>query len=111
MDYNVHIAYRDKAMNVISEREYTLSEYCDLFRFDLLRIIGDVQNSFISAFGQKENWPQEVSKQFQLIRHKLLDKGGQIQRLPDNIHTGKPVMKNGTFADLINDTFGDGPIA
>lgn len=42
MDYNVHIAYRDKAMNVISEREYTLSEYCDLFRFDLLRIIGDV---------------------------------------------------------------------
>ena len=58
-----------------------------MIRADLLRQITDVEDMVYQANGNKpkEEWSDESWSTFCRIKHKLLDKAGDIGRLPENI--------------------------
>lgn len=57
-----------------------------MIRTDLLRLITDVEDMAYHANDNKpkEEWTDESWSTFCKIKHKLLDKAGDIGRLPDN---------------------------
>lgn len=58
-----------------------------MIRADLLRQITDVEDMVYQANGNKpkEEWSDESWSAFCRIKHKLLDKAGDIGRQPENI--------------------------
>lgn len=87
----VQITYRNENLETVCERDYSLEEYLSILRLDLLRIIMDVEDfGYALTSGKpKEMWSQEAQGVFGKIRHKILDKAGEIERLPQNMRINK----------------------
>jgi len=83
----VKVVYRNKEMEPVYTKTYSLKEYTDMLRTDLLRLVTDVEDLCYAANGNKdkEEWTDETFAAFNKIKHKLLDKAGDIGRLPENI--------------------------
>lgn len=58
-----------------------------MLSLDLKRIITDVEDLVYALNGDcsKEEWSDETLAAFNKIKHKILDKAGEIGRLPENI--------------------------
>ena len=86
-DIGVKITYRNEKMEPIYEEMYGLNDYTDMLRLDLLRLITDVEDLVYEMNGQKskEEWTDASYTAFCKIRHKLLDKAGEIGRMPENM--------------------------
>ena len=99
----VKVTYRDKNMNPTYSKTYTLNEYTEMLRTDLLKLVTDVENLCYSANGNKpkEEWSDETFSGFCLIKHKLLDKAGDIGRIPDNVVMKEPL--NQFVARILNE--------
>ena len=91
--------YRDKDMTPVYTKTYTLREYTDMIRVDLMRLISDVEDLCYEVNGNraKEDWSDETYSAFSKIKHKLLDKAGDISRLPDNLIE----IRNESLSDYI----------
>jgi hypothetical protein len=74
-------------METISRCEYPLKDYTDMLSLDLKRIITDIEDLVYMATGSKSkaDWPESELLAFEKIKHKILDKAGEIGRLPENI--------------------------
>lgn len=83
----VKITYRDKDLQPVYTKTYTLDEYADAIRSDLQSLVGDAETlGYIANHNKpKEEWNDESFAVFSRIKHKLLDKAGEIGRLPLNI--------------------------
>lgn len=83
----VKVVYRNKDLEPIYERSYSLKEYTDMIRSDQLRLITDVEDMVYRANDNKPKteWSSELWEDFCRIKHKLLDKAGDIGRLPENV--------------------------
>lgn len=97
----VKIIYRNEHLDPMYEKEYSLRDYCDMLREDLLRLITDVEDMTYELTGNKskEEWPDEAWAAFCKIKHKLLDKAGDIGRLPENVF---PRTRTDGFGDEEN---------
>lgn len=86
-EWGVKVVYRNVQMDPVYEKTYTLEEYCEMLRGDLLRLITDVEDMAYEANGgkQKEEWTDSTWEAFCKIKHKILDKAGDISRLSDNL--------------------------
>lgn len=84
--YSVHVVYKNGKQEVVQDVNYELRDYTDMLRADLLRVITNVEDLVYDMNNQrpKEEWPDNVWSGFCRIKHKLLDKAGEIGRLPDN---------------------------
>ena len=84
---DVKIRYLNEKREFVSEKTYPLSDYTDMIRVDLLRLITDVEDLCYAANGNrvKAEWSDETWSAFCKIKHKLLDKAGEIGRLPENL--------------------------
>ena len=87
MKLGVRVVYHNAKMQPVCEKHYDLKTYLDFVRSDLLRQITDVEDIIYQTNGceSKEDWPDEVWLGFSKVKHKLLDKAGDIGRLADNI--------------------------
>lgn len=87
---DVKITYRNSNLDPVSTRIYPLEDYTAMLRNDLLRLITDIEDAFYVASGDKsrEEWPDDVWSSYLRIKHKILDKAGDIGRLPRNIIAG-----------------------
>lgn len=86
-EIKVKVIYKNERMEPTYERTYALKEYTDMLRQDLLRLITDVEDMVYTINGnkQKSDWSDESWMAFCKVKHKLLDKAGDIGRLSDNI--------------------------
>lgn len=84
---NVKVEYRNAKMELISEQIYDLTDYTAMLKADLLRLITDIEDLCYSVNGNrpKDEWSDETWSSFCKLKHKLLDKAGEISRLPANI--------------------------
>ena len=87
-DITVRITYRDKDLHPTYTKTYSLGEYADIIRADLQGLVGDVETlGYIANDNKpKEEWSDESFAVFSRVKHKLLDKAGEIGRLPSNIN-------------------------
>lgn len=86
-EINVRVTYRDKNLQPTYTKTYTLTEYAETMRSDLQGLVGEVETLGYIANGNKpkEEWSDESFAIFSRIKHKLLDKAGEIGRLPSNM--------------------------
>ena len=86
-EIGVRVTYRNEKLESVLEKSYTLQEYMDMIRADLLRLITDVEDAFYRMNGNKpkDEWTDDAWTSFCRIKHKLLDKAGEVGRLPENI--------------------------
>lgn len=93
----VNVVYRDKDLRPIYTKTYELGEYASVIRADLQSLVGDVETlGYIANDNQpKEEWSDESFALFNRIKHKLLDKAGEIGRLTSNItvRTSEPMAE------------------
>lgn len=101
----VQVIYRNKEMEPVYTKTYTLKEYTDMLRVDLLRLVTDVEELCYAVNGNKdkEEWSDETFDAFNKIKHKLLDKAGDIGRLPENITEIKKETLTDFVARIINE--------
>lgn len=92
MALNVKVAYRNAKLELVAERVYSLEDYASMIKTDLLHLISDVEDLCYAANGNrvKEEWTDETWSSFCKIKHKILDKAGEIGRLPMNIVGDEP---------------------
>lgn len=86
-DLRVKVTYRNEKMEPVITKEYTLDCYTSSMKYELMRIITDVEDALYIAQDnkQKEDWDENVLKAFVRIRHKLLDEANAIERLPQDL--------------------------
>lgn len=91
----VKVTYRDKDLHPTYTRTYSLPEYAEAIRSDLQSLVGDAETLGYIANNNKpkEEWSDESFSVFTRIKHKLLDKAGEIGRLPINmtVRTSEPL--------------------
>lgn len=101
----VKVTYRDKDLRPTYTKTYTLNEYADAIRADLQSLVGDVETlGYIANHNKpKEEWDDNSFAVFTRIKHKLLDKAGEIGRLPVNmtLRTHEPLSEY--MARLLNE--------
>lgn len=90
--YYVDVTYRNEDMKPTQQMVYTLKEYCDMLQLDLFRLIGDVEDLVyvMNGYLPRSKWTDESWARFNAIRHKMLDKAGDIGRLPETIREDLP---------------------
>ena len=83
----VRVTFRDKDLKPTYTKTYTLPEYAEAMRTDLQSLVGEVETLGYIANGNKpkEEWSDESFALFTRIKHKLLDKAGEIGRLTPNM--------------------------
>ena len=108
-DMGVRITFRNKDLKPTYTRTYSLREYTGALRADLLRLVSDVEALCYAANNDKDKseWSEETFKAFNLIKHKLLDKAGDIGRLPDNLVESKTESLTELVARILNEGEGD----
>jgi len=86
-EIGVRVVYRDKERRPTYTKMYTLAEYTEMLRTDLMRVITDVEDLCYTVNGNKtkEDWTDETFSAFSRIKHKLLDKAGDVGRIPENL--------------------------
>lgn len=85
-DLYVNVKVRNRNMEIIAEEMYELTTYTEMVKLGIQRVITEV-NALISKATQRpfEQWDEETLSQFSYIRRLLLDRAGEIGRLPDNL--------------------------
>jgi len=114
-EIGVRVTYKDKDMRPTYTRTYSLCEYTEMLRQDLLRLITDVENLCYIANENKSkaDWSDQTFEEFCRIKHKLLDKAGDIGRLPENITLRTTEPLNEYVARMLNegdDGYGTGRV-
>jgi hypothetical protein len=92
-ELGVRVVYRNRQMEPTYSRVYSLKEYTEQLQSDLQRVISDVESLCYEANGnkEKEEWTDETFVGFNKIKHKLLDKAGEIGRITDNLVVREPL--------------------
>jgi len=83
----VNVVEHDRDMKEVSNDLYPLREWCNIFRNNLWTLITDVEDVIYRATNgsSKNDWTDDTWAKYCAIKHKLLDKAGEIERLPDNL--------------------------
>ena len=86
-DICIRVSYKNADMKEVCEKRYTLEEYTGMLRADLLRLITDIEDLVYEMNGNKpkREWSDTSWAAFQKVKHKMLDKAGEIGRLAENI--------------------------
>ena len=86
-EIGVRVTYRDRERRPTYTKLYSIAEYTEMLRADLLRTITDIEDLCYAANDNKpkEDWSDETFSEFNKIKHKILDKAGDIGRLPENL--------------------------
>ncbi len=86
-DYTVAIIMKNKDMESISERTYSLASYCKEQKNNLSRLINDVEEAFTAMNNGKDKseWSEDTVNRFMFIRRNILNSANNIGRLPSNI--------------------------
>lgn len=84
----VRVVYRGKDLQPVYTREYTLEEYTEMLQNDLTRLVNDLERLCYDASDgkPKSQWNDRLWVSFNMIKHKLLDKAGDIGRLPRTLY-------------------------
>ena len=86
--FGVRVVYRNQNLKPVYTKEYTLQEYTEMLQDDLRWLVTDVENLCYDASGgkPKAEWSDRMWVAFNSIKHKLLDKAGDIGRLPNTLY-------------------------
>lgn len=85
--FSIAIEYRDKDMNKIGESEYSLKDYVEKQRYDMMKILVDIEDIIYEATDKKpkEEWPDRYAQIFKNARHRIFDVANSVCRIPETM--------------------------
>lgn len=85
--FGVRVTYRNNKMEIVDMKVYTLDSYASMLRNDLLRVITDIEDVIYAAKDNipKDMWDDGTWSAYCRLKHRILDKAGAIERLPETI--------------------------
>lgn len=88
MNLRVEVDYKNKNLKTVNSCKYDLKDYTEMISLDWKRIITDIEDlCYMMNDGKsKDEWNGSELSAFNKIKHKILDKAGEIERLSDNIY-------------------------
>jgi hypothetical protein len=103
-ELGVKVTYRNAQLEPVYEKSYSINDYTEMLRMDLLRLISDVEDLVYVATDNKpkDEWSDGLWAAFYKIKHKLLDKAGDIGRLPGNLFEMSTMSLSEYVADIVN---------
>jgi len=85
-DLDIRITFQNEDMETVFDEVYALPEYTSMLKTDFQRVISDVESLIYQLTGKpRAEWDTDTWQIFSRIRHKLLDKAGEVGRIPQNI--------------------------
>ena len=83
----VELEYRNKDLTVVSQRECDLTDYSEILKNSILRLILEAEDLAYKATDgkSKDEWDDDVSASFNRLRHKVLDIANEVGRIPKNL--------------------------
>lgn len=104
-EIGVRVTYKDKDLRPTYTKTYSLIEYTRMIESDLTRLISDVENLAYMANDNlgKEDWSRETYALFNRIKHKLLDKAGEVSRIPEDLIERRTEPMSNFVARLLNE--------
>lgn len=98
-DCKVRVEFRNRDMEIVSEKVYTFHDHIEILKTGLIRLIPDIEDlAYRATDGKsKEEWPEDVIASFSRLRHKVLDMAGEVARLPSNMILGDGQRAKGGF--------------
>lgn len=101
----VKVTYRNHALEDVYTKTYSFSEYTDMLHADLLRLVTDIEDLCytVNDGKPKEEWTDESFAVFNKVKHKLLDKAGDIGRMPENLVERVSIPLNEVLKNLIEE--------
>lgn len=108
MNLKTKIAYKNKNLETIQECEYPLQDYMDMISLDLKKIITDVEDLVYMTNGNrpKNEWSEAEIILFNKIKHKILDKAGEVSRVPQCLFDADAMAELNTPASFWDRFFG-----
>ena len=102
-DLGIKVTYRNRDLENVYTKTYSFCEYTEMLHADLLRLVTDIEDLCYTMNGgkPKEEWTDESFAAFNKIKHKLLDKAGDIGRMPENMVERVSVPMSEVLRDLI----------
>lgn len=103
----VKVVHKNKDMVPVSEYNCSLREWTDAMRLDVLRLITDIEDLIYTVNGNKpkDDWGETEILIFNKVKHKILDKAGEIGRLPDNMYV--PTAEESSCISFWESLFGN----
>lgn len=104
-EIGVRVTYRDKDLKPTYTRTYSLPEYTEMIRSDITNLISEVEKMAYIANDNKpkEEWSDESFSLFNRIKHRLLDKAGEISRIPENLIERRSEPLSNYVARILNE--------
>lgn len=114
----VSVTYKNRNQDTVCEKTYGFDDYTSQLCLDIKRIIMDVEDLIyrLQDGRQKGEWDEIAIIGFNRIRHKLLDRAGDVERLkncmsmvgstPQTEQPDDPVDHSGTVS-LISKLFAE----
>lgn len=105
-DFKVVIEYKNKDLETVVEKEYSLIDYTEMLNLELKRTLMDIEDAFYYFTGnkQKSDWSPEATEKFNKIRHKILDQANAVKRLPENLSYHGVKATAMTFSEFLAKT-------
>mgnify|MGYP004491744493 FL=1 len=105
-DFTVQITYKNKTLDDVSSRTCSLTDYCQELRTKIMHTIMDVENIFYESQQNKskEEWDLDAMRDFQKIRHKMLDAANAVERLPMNLQYKGTSVNSVKAAEFVAET-------
>lgn len=105
-DFKVVIEYKNKDLETVVEKEYSLVDYTEMLNLELKRTLMDIEDAFYYFTGnkQKSDWSPEATEKFNKIRHKILDQANAVKRLPENLSYHGVKATAMTFSEFLAKT-------
>ena len=99
----VKVTYRNRDLEQVYTKTYSLNEYTEMLHADLLRLVTDIEDLCYTVNNgkPKEDWSDETFTAFNKIKHKLLDNAGDIGRIPENLVERVSIPMNEAILSLI----------
>lgn len=101
-NFEVFIEYKNKDLETVNTRKYTLPNYLSSMSNDIKRVLMDLEEYLNNTYGEKDQWPDEAKTMFKKIRNKLLNSSNALVRLPQVLYYNGQPCNAATMADLFD---------
>lgn len=108
LNLKTKIVYKNRNMETVQVCEYPLQDYVDMVSLDLKKVITDVEDLIYMTNGNrpKNEWSEAEIILFNKIKHKILDKAGEVSRIPQSLFDADNIEELNTPASFWDKVFG-----
>lgn len=108
-DFTVTVNYYSRGNQGFVTQEYGFTEYTEMLKLELMRIIMNVEDAFYRFNDERppSEWDEKSAKEFAHIRRKILDQANAVGRLPQNLRCKGVPVGSRSLSEILAETLSE----